>query len=102
MSTVIQRQVGGNLPRILETTADTLREMSRLQGVVRSKTAEGKVQLFVVALAPIFLVGGFHLLNPSYFTPLVQRPIGAVIIVLSILLWAVSLVLARRIVSVDL
>jgi tight adherence protein B len=101
-SILIGRQVGGNLPRILETTAETLREMSRLQGVVRSKTAEGKVQLFVVALAPIFLVGGFHLLNPNYFTPLVRQPIGLAIIVISVLLWVVSLVLARRIVSVDL
>ncbi len=101
-SVLIGRQVGGDLPRILETTAETLREMSRLQGVVRSKTAEGKVQLFVVALAPIFLVGGFHLLNPNYFTPLGQQPLGVILVIVSVLLWLVSLILARRIVSVDL
>jgi hypothetical protein len=38
-SILIGRQVGGNLPRVLETTAGTLREMRRLEGVVRTKTA---------------------------------------------------------------
>src|SRR4029078_11584582 len=40
-SILIGRQVGGNLPKVLETTATTLREMKRLEGVVRTKTAQG-------------------------------------------------------------
>jgi tight adherence protein B len=101
-SILIGRQVGGNLPRILSTTAETLREMARLQGVVRAKTAEGKVQLFVVALAPLFLIGGFNLLNPGYFQPLLHHPIGIAVSVTSVLLWCVALFLARRIISVSL
>jgi tight adherence protein B len=101
-SILIGRQVGGNLPRILTTTAETLREMARLQGVVRSKTAEGKVQLFVVALAPLFLIGGFNLLNPGYFQPLLHHPVGIGVSVVSVLLWCIALFLARRILSVSL
>jgi tight adherence protein B len=101
-SILIGRQVGGDLPRILATTAETLREMERLQGVVRAKTAEGKVQLFVVALAPIFLVGGFNLLNPGYFQPLFDNPVGIAVMVISVLLWCIALLLARRIVAVSL
>ncbi|MGC4067150.1 MAG: type II secretion system F family protein [Polyangiaceae bacterium] len=101
-SILIGRQVGGNLPRILSTTAETLREMARLQGVVRAKTAEGKVQLFVVALAPLFLIGGFNLLNPGYFQPLLHHPVGIGVSVLSVVLWCVALFMARRIVSVSL
>jgi tight adherence protein B len=99
---LIGRQVGGNLPRILETTAGTLREIARLRGVVRSKTAEGKVQLLVVALAPIFLVGGFDLLSPGYFKPLGEHALGWVVVLLAIVLWVVALVIARRIVTVDI
>ena len=42
------RQVGGNLPKVLETTAHTLREMKRLEGVIRTKTADGRMQLWVI------------------------------------------------------
>ena len=42
-STDIGRQVGGNLPKVLESTSATLREMARLDGVIRTKTAEGKI-----------------------------------------------------------
>jgi Flp pilus assembly protein TadB len=60
------------------------------------------VQLFVVALAPIVLVGAFHLLNPAYFAPLAQSSIGVAIVFVSVVLWVMSLVIARRIVSVEL
>ena len=42
---LIGRQVGGNLGRVLESTAAAIREMDRLEGVIRTKTAEGKVQI---------------------------------------------------------
>ena len=41
-SVLIGLQVGGNLPVVLETTAATIREMNRLEGVVRTKTGEGQ------------------------------------------------------------
>ena len=53
---VIGRQIGGNLPTILETTAGTLREMARLEGVVKTKTAEGKAQLWVLAIFPFLMI----------------------------------------------
>jgi len=99
---LIGRQVGGDLPVILETTAGTLREMTRLQGVVRSKTAEGKVQLLVVAVFPIFLLFGFDTLSPGYFDPLTSSPLGWVVITVSVVLWLVALIVARRVLAVDL
>jgi tight adherence protein B len=99
---LIARQVGGELPKILETTASTLREMTRLQGVVRTKTAEGKVQLFVVALFPAGLLFGLDLLSPGYFDPLSNDPMGLVIVGICVVLWLVALVIARKVLAVDL
>jgi tight adherence protein B len=101
-SLLIGRQVGGNLTQILETTAATLREMSRLRGVVRSKTAEGKSQLFVLALFPAVLVFLFDWLKPNYFAPLTHNLVGALIGVMAVLLWSTSIVLARKVLMVDL
>ncbi|HMJ11657.1 MAG TPA: type II secretion system F family protein [Polyangiaceae bacterium] len=99
---LIARQVGGDLPKILETTAATLREMTRLQGVVRTKTAEGKVQLFVVALFPAGLLFGFDLLSPGYFNPLTQQPLGYLIIGACVVMWIAALVIARKVLAVEL
>jgi tight adherence protein B len=99
---LIARQVGGDLPKILETTAGTLREMTRLQGVVRTKTAEGKMQLFVVALFPVVLLFGFDMLSPGYFNPLVQQPAGFFVIGICAVLWLVALGVARKVLAVDI
>jgi len=99
---LIGRQVGGDLPKILERTAATLREMARLQGVVRSKTAEGKAQVTVLAIFPVFILLLFDTVSHGYFDPLTASVLGWVVIVLSLLLWLGSVIVARKILAVDI
>jgi tight adherence protein B len=99
---LIGRQIGGDLPKILETTAATLREMTRLQGVLRAKTAEGKVQLLVVAVFPAVLVAGFDALSPGFFDPLFGTTAGFFVIAICVVLWVVALLLARKVLAVSL
>jgi tight adherence protein B len=99
---LIGRQVGGNLPKVLETTSATMREMQRLEGVLRTKTAEGKFQLWAIAVMPIALLLMMNMIWPGYFDPLTQSLIGYLILAGSAGLWVTSLVLARKILAVDL
>jgi tight adherence protein B len=99
---LIGRQIGGNLPKILDTTASSLREMARLEGVVRTKTAEGKAQLWVLALFPMVLMIAFNSVKEGYFDPLTQSVTGYVIIVIGVVFWIASLVTARKILDVDI
>lgn len=99
---IIGRQIGGNLPKILATTAETLREMARLEGVVRSKTAEGKAQMWVLALFPFLLVLGLNSMKEGYFDPLTQSVGGYVVAIVAALFWIASLVVARKVLSVDI
>ncbi len=101
-SILIGRQVGGNLPRVLESTANTLREMRRLEGVVRTKTAEGKMQLWVIGLMPFGLLFGLNSLWPGYFDPLSKSLVGYAISAACFTCWAVSIVLARKVLAVDI
>ena len=101
-SILIGRQVGGNLPEILDTTAATLREMSRLAGVMRTKTASGRMQVIVLFLAPPLVVLGFDAVSPNYFDPLTASAFGVVLVILACVLWLGSVILARKIVQVDL
>jgi tight adherence protein B len=99
---LIGRQIGGNLPKILDTTASSLREMARLEGVVRTKTAEGKAQLWVLAVFPMVLMLAFNAVKEGYFDPLTQSVAGYAIIAFALVFWVASLVTARRILDVDI
>jgi tight adherence protein B len=84
---LVGRQVGGNLPKILETTAGSLREMRRLEGVVRTRTAEGKMQLWVLGVFPFVLMFGLDAVSPGYFEPLKESMGGYAVVLLASAFW---------------
>jgi tight adherence protein B len=98
---LIGLRVGGNLPVVLERTATTIREMNRLLGVVRSKTGEGRMQLWVLALFPFLIVFGFNAAQKGYFDPLQDSIVGQIAVGIAAVLWISSLLLARKVLSVD-
>jgi tight adherence protein B len=95
-------QVGGNLAVVLESTGATLREMGRLEGVVRTKTSEGRAQLWVLGIFPFAICMALKLVDPDYFTPLQTTTIGTIVTTVAVLLWLASLVMARKIMQVDI
>lgn len=99
---VLGRQIGGNLPRVLESTASSIREMARLEGVLRTKTSEAKMQLFVIGAMPLVLLVALSLLSPGYFEPLQQPGLGAMIGIAAVGCWVLALYLARKVLSVSL
>lgn len=99
---LIGLQVGGNLPMVLEDTAGTIREMARLQGVIRTKTADARAQLWVLALFPFVICYAFTLLDPQFFWPLEQTFVGNLVTAVALTLWIVSLVTARKVLKVDI
>ncbi len=98
---LIGRQVGGNLGRVLETTAASIREMARLDGVIRTKTAEGKMQLAVIAVMPFVLVLGLGYSSPGYFDPLQHTVSGYMATAVAGGCWVGALIWARKILAVD-
>ena len=88
---LIGRQVGGELPKILETTAATLREMARLEGVVRTKTAEGKAQLLVWRCFPRGGRCSVSTCEPRFFVAAGSSTVRAAFIIgMCVALWVVG------------
>lgn len=98
---LIGRQTGGDLTRILEESAATLREMSRLEGVVRTKTAEGKSQAYVLGGIPFVLLGALYMVDPYWLKPLGETTLGYIIIAVATSLWLGAIIIARKILAVD-
>ncbi|HEX3771482.1 MAG TPA: type II secretion system F family protein [Polyangiaceae bacterium] len=99
---LIGRQVGGNLPTIMETTAEAMREMERLHGVIRTKTAEGKAQMWVLAFFPLLLMVGFNVVSPGYFDVLSETLSGTIATIVAFACWGGSIAVARQILAVDI
>ena len=98
----IARRTGGNLPEMLESAAGSLRESARLEGVVRSKTAEGKAQAFVIGMIPIPMVLGVREIDPRFFDPLFHSFLGQLIMAGAAVLWVLATLLTRKILDVDI
>ena len=101
-SLLLGQKVGGRLPDILENMGATLREMARLDGVLRTKTSDARMQLQALALLPVALVLGLTAFRPQHFDPLLGSAPGMIVIVVSVGLWLGALLLARRVLAVSL
>ena len=97
----VARNSGGNLPVMLESAASALRELARLEGVVRTKTAEGKAQAFVIGAIPVPMVVGIHMMDRHFFDPLVTCFAGHLVVGGAVVLWATAIVLSSKILAVD-
>lgn len=99
---VVSRQTGGNISEILETSAESLREMARLEGVVRTKTAEGRGQLVVLGAMPIVMGIALSLLDPTWWPTLSGSFAGQLVLGVSAIVWAIAIMWGRAIVDVDI
>jgi|SRR5215469_2722845 len=97
---LIQKETGGNLAEILERCAATIRERFRLRREIRTKTAQGRLSGWVLALMPVFLATGMFLLNPTVISLLWTRPAGLKMLYTAIVMIIMGAYIIRKIVRV--
>jgi tight adherence protein B len=66
----VQHEVGGNLAKIFDTLAETIRERQRITGEIKTLTAQQRLGGYVIALLPVVLAGALAIINPGYLKPL--------------------------------
>jgi tight adherence protein B len=98
----VARNTGGNLPQTLRTASDTLREMARLEGVVRTKTADGRAQSFAISCLPIPIYFGIEYMMPGYYDPMRESLIGHAVFAAVGILWVGAAFLSHKILAVDI
>jgi tight adherence protein B len=98
----VARRTGGDLPATLETSAASLRELARLEGVVRTKTADGRNQAMVVGALPLVVIVMLYFVQPDLLMPLFRSLKGNIILGFAIALWAGAMAAAMKILKVDI
>ena len=102
MMILVARQTGGNLSDTLERASAALREAARLEGVLRTKTAEGRGQVIVLSLVPFVLCILIAWLDRSWFDPLLHQSHGRAILAACALAWTTAAIWAHHIVGAEL
>jgi tight adherence protein B len=66
LAVLVQQQTGGNLAELLTKLAGVVRERYLIQGTIRTLTAEGRMQGWLLAALPPFMLVLLLVLNPGY------------------------------------
>jgi len=101
MAVRIQREVGGNLAEVLQTTVDTMRDRGRLRRHVRALSAEGRLSAWILIALPLLLGLFMFLYRRQYMRPLFTDPLGITLLSCGGALFAVGIVWMTRVIKVE-
>jgi tight adherence protein B len=101
MAIRVQREVGGNLSEVVETTVDTMRERARLRRFVRSLSAEGRLSAWVLTGIPIGLGAFMFAFRGDYLRPLYTTALGLLMLGLGVVLMAVGAFWMTRLIKLE-
>jgi tight adherence protein B len=73
---LVQKETGGNLAEILDRTAGTIRERLKVQGEIRTHTAQGRLTGWILCALPLVMLVIINIVQPGYSKPLTDNPIG--------------------------
>jgi len=100
MVITIQRSVGGDLPAILITLADTMRQREEMRSEIMAATAQSRATALIITLLPIVAALLLYFIVQDYFRPMLTNPIGWVMLVLAGFLLFVGNVIIRRLTAI--
>lgn len=96
----INREVGGDLAGVLEQVAGTIRERSEIKGQIRSLSAEGKMSAYVLMVMPVGVAVALSFINPGYLNVFVEKPLGIMMLVGGLAMFAVGGFWMSRVVKI--
>ncbi len=101
LAIAIQREVGGNLAEVLQSTAETILHRNRFRNEVKALTAEGRFSAWIMGLMPVVVFAAVFFMNPEYVEPLYTTTLGLVLLGGSLLLLVAGVIWMMKIVNID-
>ncbi|HJN76349.1 MAG TPA: type II secretion system F family protein [Myxococcota bacterium] len=96
----ILRQSGGNLSETFDTISYTIRERQKVQGKIKSLTAQGVAQGVIIVILPFVLGGVLWTMDPELISRMWTTAVGWGLLLVMMTLQAVGALLIRRIVQI--
>lgn len=98
---LVQRRTGGDLARALRDMSVRLEERGRLARELRGATAQARATAWMVAALPVVGAALAEAAAPGLIARTASTPIGAGVLVASVVLQVAGILIIRRIATVD-
>jgi tight adherence protein B len=100
MVITIQHSFGGDLPSVLITLSDTMRQRAEMRAEILAATAQSRASAFIVTLLPIAAAAFLYLVVPNYFRPMFTNAVGWAVLVLAAVLLLIGNFIIRRLTAI--
>ena len=100
MVITIQHSVGGDLPAILITLADTMKQRAEVRAEVLASTAQSRASSLIITLLPIAAALLLYFLVPEYFRPMFTNPLGWLMLGVAGVMLAIGNFIIRRLTAI--
>src|SRR5437870_3210594 len=100
MVITIQRSVGGDLPAILVTLVDTMRQREEMRAEILAATAQSRATSLIITLLPIVAAVLLYFVVQDYFRPMLVNPLGWVMLAFAGFLLFIGNLIIRRLTAI--
>ncbi|MGP8260412.1 MAG: type II secretion system F family protein [Acidobacteriaceae bacterium] len=97
---LVQKETGGDLTEILDRAAHVIRDRVRIEGEVRTHTAQGRLTGWILGLLPIIMLALLNIVSPGYSSVLFHDPTGQKLLYAGGVLIVLGGLIIRKIVDV--
>jgi len=101
-STIITRELGGDISEIFDHLAEVIRSRHRVMDRIDTLTSQGRLQAMVCGGIPFFLYGVLFLWQPEYLKPLFDSFAGRIGVYAVILFQIMVILIVRRMVNIKI
>lgn len=97
---LVQKETGGDLTDILDRTSALIRDRIRIQGEIRTHTAQGRMTGWILGLMPVGMLLILNVITPGYSDILFQDPMGQKLLMASGTFIIIGGLIIRKIVDI--
>jgi tight adherence protein B len=86
---------------LVEKMEQTLRDRTDLQEEIKSLTAQQRFSAILIFLLPFILAGFLLISNPQYLQPLVEEPLGRILLGSAVFAQFIGLIILSRFMKIN-
>ena len=99
VSVSVQSETGGNLAEILENLSTVIRARASMYMKVRALSSEGRMSGWMLTVLPVLTLISMFAVNPGFYLDIAQDPIFLIGFPGLLILYAIGVILIRRMVD---
>lgn len=98
---LVQKETGGDLTEILDRTVAVIRDRMRIEGEIKTYTAQGRLTGWILGALPIVMLVLLNVVNPGYSDVLFHDPLGQKLLYAGGTLIIIGGLIIRSIVNIE-